>query len=216
MRLKERIILPVATRYSPNRRCSMAFSIRLIVSFMLTLTLIGCGGGAKDKIEAFAKDGCACADLKCYEAVREKMKAFGKELQAKYPNPSDAPEELVAAAKTAEKTMRGCKQEIRKKDKSVVKSKGASLPSSGSAKACQKAEKAFRATSTKDKVAFRRSMASVIGKCGGACNAGDKGACTILDRFMKTLCEVSPAICKNLCKAMKTPATQAAACKYAK
>jgi hypothetical protein len=56
---------------------------------------VGCGGGDTAKAKDLKDKMCACKDADCAKKVNEEAEKWGKEMEGKYKDPKDVPEELM-------------------------------------------------------------------------------------------------------------------------
>ncbi len=82
---------------------------------------------------------------------------------------------------------------------------------------CQQAEKLMRdiaadQNSDKQGSATQTAMEAGMLSCSKACDGGDKPSCGTLHSFTSTLCDVTPAACKQLCDTVKSPSLKAEVC----
>ncbi len=171
------------------------------------------------RMASLEKEACACKDIACADAVREKWKAMDEDLKKLFPKKEEAPKDLIKTYLAHKKATRECRAKLSPAATKAPAATSAPKPAGGAAgaatTACSAAHKAFRETSASEADKFRTAMMNVMTRCGAACGGGDKTSCARLDGFSKSLCKVSPAICKKLCGVLKAPATKAALCKYA-
>lgn len=65
------------------------------IALALGMFVGACGGGDTAKAKEFKDKMCACKDAECAKKVSEEAEKWGKEMEGKFKDPKDVPEELM-------------------------------------------------------------------------------------------------------------------------